>query len=394
VTTEVVVMNTSAVAMAADSAVSIPFKTGTKTYTRARKLHPLHKTEPVAVMVWDAPGYLAIPWEVITAEFRNEKRAVLPELDDYIKSFFEFVDTKVYKWISKKHESTLLAEVLNPEIQLLQDAWRARLDAADRPSKDPEIKSAAAQVSRAFAANMRGRFPSADPWRSRDGNELEDLDTKLRPLFERGATGLWRSLDPVVKADLVELGRERMSYIFADEPGSSGLVFAGYGSSQLFAQASVWRVSGRLDSETRRVERRSFSISPDHPSLILPVGQEGVIHSFLKGLHPEVDLLVSEVIGYLAGQFGFADLAEEVKKQFDEQVSMRGDEVARAVEFLPPRDLAMVAGDLIRMTALRNRATITADTVGGPIDVVLLSRADGLRWIELADGFRHERNQE
>jgi hypothetical protein len=345
-------------------------------------------------MVWDAPGHLAIPWEVITAEFRNEKRAVLPELDNYIKSFFEFVDTKVSKWISKKHESTLLAEVLNPEIQLLQDAWRARLDAADRPSKDPEIKSAAAKVSRAFAENMRGRFPSADRWRSRDGNEFDDLDTKLRPLFERGATGLWRSLDSAVKADLIELGRERMSYIFADEPGSSGLVFAGYGSSQLFAQASVWRVSGRLDSETRRVERRRFSISPGHPSLILPVGQEGVIHSFLKGLHPEVDLLVSEVIGYLAGQFGFADLAQEVKKQFDEQVSMRGDEVARAVEFLRPRDLAMVAGDLIRMTALRNRATITADTVGGPIDVVLLSRADGLRWIELADGFRHERNQE
>lgn len=397
-TTEVVVMNTSAVAMAADSAVSITFKTGTKTYTRARKLHPLHKTEPVAVMVWDDPGYLAIPWEVITAEFRREKPAILPELDDYIKSFFEFVDAQVAKWISKKHESTLLAEVLNPEIQLLQDAWRARLDAADRPTKDPEIKSAAAQVSRAFAENMRGRFLSADRWRGRDGNEdgneLEDLDAKLRPLFERGATGLWRALEPEVKADLIKLGRERMSYVFADEPGSSGLVFAGYGSDQLFAQASVWRVSGRLDSESRRVERRRFSISPGHPSLILPVGQEGVIHSFLKGLHPEVDLLVGDVIGYLAKQFGFADLVPGIKKEFDEQISMRGDEVARAVEFLPPRDLAMVAGDLIRMTALRNRATITADTVGGPIDVVLLSRADGLRWIELADGFRLERNQE
>ena len=393
-TTEVVVMNTSAVAMAADSAVSISYGAGTKTYTRARKLLPLHKTEPVAVMVWDAPGYFAIPWEVITAEFRNEKRAVLPKLDDYVEAFFEFVDTEVSKWVPKNHESTLLAEVLNPEIQLLQDAWRARLDAADRPTKDPEVKAAAAEVGRAFAANMRGRFPSAEQWRNPEGSELEDLDDKLRRLFDRGATGLWRSLDPVAKTELIELGRERMTYVFGDEPGSSGLVFAGYGSGQLFAQASVWRVSGRLASETRRVERRRIGISAQHPSLILPVGQEGVIHSFLNGLHPEVDLLVGTVVNYLAGEFGAADMAQAVKEEFDKQVAKRGDEVARAVEFLPPGDLAMVAGELVRMTALRNRATLTADTVGGPIDVVLLSRSHGLRWIEPADGFGPERDQE
>ena len=40
------------------------------------------------------------------------------------------------------------------------------------------------------------------------------------------------------------------------------------------------------------------------------------------------------------------------------------------------------------MTALRNRATMTADTVGGPIDVVLLSRTEGLRWIETPGGIR------
>jgi hypothetical protein len=393
-TAEVVVMNTSAVAMATDTAVSIPYGTGTKTYTRARKLLPLHKTEPVAVMVWDAPGYFALPWEVIAGEFRKEKDDVLPKLDDYVEAFFGFVDTEVSKWVTNKHEVVLLEEVLNPEIQLLQDGWRARLDAADRPSSDAEIAAVAAEVAGTFAAKTRGRYLPADQWSGREASELEHLDANLRILFNAGATGIWRNLDQAVRAELVELGRERMIYIIGDEPGSSGLVFAGYGSSELFAQARVWRVNGRLASATRRVERRRFSISPAHPSIILPVAQEGVIHSFLKGLHPEVDLLVSDIVDYLAGPFGDADLARGIKEQFDKQVSMRGDEVARAVEFLPPGDLAMVAGDLIRMTALRNRATMTADTVGGPIDVVLLSRAHGIRWIEPADGFRLDRDQE
>jgi hypothetical protein len=393
-TAEVVVMNTSAVAMATDTAVSIPYRTGTKTYTRARKLLALHKTEPVAVMVWDAPGYFALPWEVIAGEFRKEKDEVLPKLDDYVEAFFGFVDTEVSKWVTSKHEIALLAEVLNPEIQLLQDGWRARLDAADRPSSDAEIAGVAAEVGGAFAAKTRGRYLPADRWSGREASELEHLDASLKDLFNAGATGIWRNLDPSVRAELVDLGRERMIYIIGDEPGSSGLVFAGYGSSELFAQARVWRVNGRLASTTRRVERRRFSISPAHPSIILPVAQEGVIHSFLQGLHPEVGLLVNDIVDYLAGQFGGADLAQGIKEQFDQQVSMRGDEVARAVEFLPPGELAMVAGDLIRMTALRNRATMTADTVGGPIDVVLLSRAHGIRWIEPADGFRLDRDQE
>src|SRR5258708_24066557 len=145
-TAEVVVMNTSAVAMATDTAVSIAYRTGTKTYTRARKLLPLHKTEPVAVMVWDAPGYFALPWEVIAGEFRKEKDDVLPELDDYVKAFFGFVDTEVSKWVTSKHEIGFVAEVLNPEIQLLEDGWLARLDAEDRPSSDAEVAAAAAEV--------------------------------------------------------------------------------------------------------------------------------------------------------------------------------------------------------------------------------------------------------
>lgn len=392
-TAEVLVMNTSAVAMAADTAVSIPYGTGVKTYTRARKLLPLHNTEPVAVMVWDAPAYLGLPWEVIVGEFRQLKPTVLNKLDEYVEAFFAFVDTEASKWVVSQHEITLLAEVLDPEIQLLQQLWTDRLDASDRPSSQTEIAAAAAEVGRAFVAATRRKYLPADRWGGRAAGELGQLDPYVRDRFHAGATGLWGNLNGTVRRELVELGRERMVYVIGDEPGSSGLVFAGYGSEELFAQARVWRVNGRLASMTRRVERRRFGVSPARPSIIVPVAQEGVIHSFLNGLHPEVDLLVGDVINSLAAQLGGADLARGIKEQFDSQVSMRGDEVARAVEFLPPGDLAVVAGDLIRMTALRNRATMTAETVGGPIDVILLSRADGFRWVQPSGGFRIGRGE-
>jgi hypothetical protein len=388
-TAEVVVMNTSAIAMAADTAVSVPYRTGTKTYTRARKLLPLHETQPVAVMVWDAPGYFALPWEVIVGEFRRENPEVLNKLDDYVEAFFQFVDEQASKWVAGKHEIALLGEVLNPEIQLLNEGWNARLHRPDHPSSDAEIVAMAAEVARAFAAKTRQRYLPVNLWTGREASDLEQFDAHVKDLFNNGAEAIWRSLDRELRAQLIELGRERMLYIIGDEPGSSGLLFAGYGNNELFAQARVWRVNGRVDSMTRRVRRNTFSVSTAHPSLILPVAQEGVIHSFLTGLHPEVNHLVGAIVDSLTSQFADGvTLAQQIKDQFDAQVSRRGDEVARAVEFLPPDDLAMVAGGLIHMTALRNRATITADTVGGPIDLLLLSRADGIRWIQPADGFR------
>src|SRR3954451_13023046 len=98
-TAEVVVMNTTAVAMAADTAASIVYGSGTKTYTRTRKLVPLHESEPVAVMVWDAPDHLGLPWEVIIGEFRAQRRQVLNRLDEYVESFFGFVDSDASKWV-------------------------------------------------------------------------------------------------------------------------------------------------------------------------------------------------------------------------------------------------------------------------------------------------------
>ena len=389
-TAEVLVMNASAVAMAADSAVSISYGRGTKTYTRARKLLQLHETQPVAVMVWDAPDHFSLPWEVIVGEYRKKNDAVLNQLDEYVEAFFGFLDAEAAKWVASDHEIALLGRILDPEIQLLQQLWNRRLD-ADRPADDTAVKAAAVDVAQKFAAATRQRQLETDSWKSHEANNIGYLDYNVRERFAKGATSLWGKLEDAARGELVRLGRERMVHIVGDEHGSSGLVFAGYGSNELFAQARVWRVSGRLASRARRVERRRFEISPHQPSIILPVAQEGVMYSFLKGIHPEVDILVNDLVRTLTDKLG-AEVAAEVKSQFDSKVSIRGQEVARAVEFLPPGDLAVVAGDLIRMTALRNRATMTTDTVGGPIDVILLSRAAGFRWVEPPDGFRVERD--
>jgi len=63
-TAEVAILNRNAVALAADSAVTLRLPSGTKIY-QTNKLFALSKYEPVAVMVYGSADFMGIPWETI-----------------------------------------------------------------------------------------------------------------------------------------------------------------------------------------------------------------------------------------------------------------------------------------------------------------------------------------
>jgi hypothetical protein len=67
-TSEVVIANSSAVALAADSAVTIG---KSKIYNSAIKLFSLSKTEPVGVMIYGSANLLEVPWETLIKSYRN-----------------------------------------------------------------------------------------------------------------------------------------------------------------------------------------------------------------------------------------------------------------------------------------------------------------------------------
>jgi len=69
-TAEVSVMNRLAVALAADSAVTLGARTG-KIYTSAEKLFHLAATAPVGLMVYGQASFVGLPWETIVKAYRE-----------------------------------------------------------------------------------------------------------------------------------------------------------------------------------------------------------------------------------------------------------------------------------------------------------------------------------
>lgn len=68
--------------------------------------------------------------------------------------------------------------------------------------------------------------------------------------------------------------------------------------------------------------------------------------------------------------------------------------VTRMVSVLPKEELGHLAESLVALTSLKRRVSIEMETVGGPIDVALISRGDGFIWLKRKHYFSPELNHQ
>src|SRR5207302_5067079 len=68
------------------------------------------------------------------------------------------------------------------------------------------------------------------------------------------------------------------------------------------------------------------------------------------------------------------------------------DPVISAVAALPKDELASMAETLVSLTSFKRKVTMEEETVGGPIDVAVISKGDGFVWIKRKHYFSAELN--
>lgn len=67
--------------------------------------------------------------------------------------------------------------------------------------------------------------------------------------------------------------------------------------------------------------------------------------------------------------------------------------VLRAVMVLPKDELAEMAESLVNLTSFKRRVSMDLETVGGAIDVAVISKGDGFVWIKRKHYFDPKLNQ-
>ena len=93
-TAEIAVLNRNAVALAADSAVTLQLPEGPKIY-HANKLFTLSKYRPVGIMIYGAADFMGVPWDTIIKRYRAHLGTRgFRRVQDYATDFLSFIETR------------------------------------------------------------------------------------------------------------------------------------------------------------------------------------------------------------------------------------------------------------------------------------------------------------
>lgn len=143
-TAEVAILNREAVAIAADSAITVTRPEGSKIYNTANKLFALSATEPVAVMIYNAISFGPIPWETVVKEYRRGLASqTYDTIEEYASNFIDHL-TSLVEHVSAEEQRTRVMQTIGWELSTLRVAVQRAVDRAaldEQTLSEDEIRS-------------------------------------------------------------------------------------------------------------------------------------------------------------------------------------------------------------------------------------------------------------
>lgn len=417
-TSEVVLMNRQAVAMAADSAVTISGPQYLKTYQSVDKLFPLVDGQPVAVMIYNNAEIMSTPWETVISLYREAARGrSLDTLQAYAEDFMAFLsgnpdlfppdhqDTEFFKHVAVVY--TVIAEDFDFQVSKFKESNAARLK---------EHLSAIFEFVVNELYSDYQRYPDDNP-RSDLACFPQGMGEQVKRRYRTEIEQLVESLVATVKHDhpglaVNEATRDRLRDIavYAVTKDAffehyTGVVFAGFGARDKFPAMRSYLTSSVVLGILKRKQDRAADMTAEGGPVVQPFAQDRMIKTFLTGMDEYLRRfmygeslklsmnLVTDVIGRAPGLSEqqraqlFRDYSEnnmgyalrEFFKQIDSyQYAVHTRPIYRAIGSLPKRELGETASSLIKLNSFQQKVMHSIETVGGPIDVAVITRNGGL----------------
>ena len=428
-TAEVIVLNLQGIAMAADSAVTIrrpgPEGSYVKIYDSANKLFQLSKSSPIAIMAYGSGSLESVPWETIVKEFRRDLGDTAYEtVEQYGQRFIEHLGQLVLTlpWSQSGQFAIDLASAeLHQVIQLTWERMRALLieaafsDSALSGSQFSEALLAEISKRKQYLINA-GFFEDLEP--DIVSTYLSEVISDWHAFLENIFASIGFEVDDELQAqarELVELALRSCNRSY----WHSGIVIAGFGQDEFFPAYIRYDIDGVVAGRLRLSIGAPVSISPSNRKAIVPLAQDDVILTMINGMHPNIPSVLRGYLGKSFDDFGsyllkmvmenvseaeaaelesdLLDFRSTVVESFSETLekyvrSQHSDPILNTVEGLPKEQLAEMAESLVNLTSFQRRVTPGDESVGGPVDVAVISKGDGFVWIKRKHYFAPEYN--
>ena len=417
-TAEIAVLNRSAVALAADSAVTVGPPDAPKTFDTVNKLFTLSKYHPVGIMIHGGADHMRIPWEVIIKMYRESRgHRSKPHIGDYGQDFIRFLQRNLPcpEIEQKQNVESILSRYFKRLYKELTNEVKTEL-MKGTDLKDVNVTQIVSSILDGWIKGLRGlkRLPfltgvSMSVILRKYINEFETAKKK-----ELSILGPDKGLDTKLKSFA---GQVLAKDIFS--PNRTGIVIAGFGEDEWFPSLVEYYTDGVIYGKLKYKKKRDTDISRDLQASVHAFAQSEMVQRFMQGVDPDYDKYLRGAIASLMREYGGeiieghitatkrkkAKIKEKLynaiggniedffKKARNFQKERFADEITETIKFLPKEELANMAEALVNLTSLKRRISFEAETVGGPIDVALISKGDGFIWIKRKHYFSPELNQ-
>ena len=401
----VAVLNRHAVAIAADSAVTMG--NTHKVVNSANKIFTLSKYNPVAVMTYNNAAFMGTPWDIIIKEYRKQLRdKSFPTLEKYLEDFIQFLHNRSFLCDGKTQKYFMIS-LLGFFLEI------CRNNVARSKNIEPE--------------NVREEMLEEELRTCLISNRSAKLCIEFKSYtYKKFKKYAYNDIEKYArdhKISNVELLCESFYYYIAAEfPKAiyTGLVFVGYGESEIYPSVIPIIITMGIDNRLEYYidERKVSCISKNGlNAAIVPFAQIDVTQTIVRGINPSFQDIIydvidksiksySNVITYILDSNTSTANVSEAVKRLDKDAIIKnitkqiGDEMytrytkplLETVVSLDKEDMANMAESFISLTSLVRRMQPGEETVGGPVDVAVISKGDGFIWINRKHYFKPELN--
>lgn len=410
-TAEIVAMNKNAVALAADSAAT--WGDHVETYNTHNKLFALSKIHPIGIMIYARLELNGVPWETIIKLYRAQLgENSFPTVEEYMKDFLKFLE-KNRKLFPKKDQARFYkSDIFSHLFELKQHLFNKLRNEGQNPENFDNI----------VLEHLKKTCLDLDklPNHENFGKEFEDdLPNLLSFLKSKDIKELFLPFsieEETCKALIKYIKLLILKECF--QLGETGVVISGFGDDEFFPCTCHCRLGGFFNNKLKKSKIDITKISIDNSSCILPFAQGDMADAFVKGVHPQYEGYITDQIinNILETQYqtieDIDDLTIEQKqkwhkalekqplKRLREMLDELDQHVYRAyiqptlngIALLPKDELASAAESLVNIASFKKSVSPGDNSVGGAIDVAVISKGDGLIWINRKHYFDPEKN--
>ena len=420
------VINSQGIAIAADSAVTISGRNVKKVYNRSNKIFTLSKFHPVGISIYNSSDLIGMPLETLIKVYRKElKEKSFPTLSDYKDDFLAFLKIQLkHVNIEKKRNEyfqfcrqahLLIIEKIKSKLSERKNAFDSLNLEVKLKIYNEVILNELEEYRNEILAQNQGSYLDVKMHDYIDyyHDELLEISSFIEEELLIDFEGIALSEEHKVIIEQILFGLINIEFIFENH---CGIIFVGFGEEEIYPSSYNILVGTTIMDNLRVRELQVIKIIPGvADSNIMPYVQGDVATTVLTGVDPtyksemknairttfsDILLQLEQILNnpQLVTQIETAvnTISQEFINQLEEyQWNQITGPLLEILKHMGKEDMAELAESLVNITSLKRKFTSSDssdESVGGPVDVAIITKGDGFIWMKRKHYFEISNN--